>query len=115
MTDVVFFPLRVMRTVAGVTGSFWSPSGRHGKFVGEYRLERLMSQSGQLAAAGVFTGTLTDGDGSHVGTGSCRHTAPVTINADETTSEIRIGPVDMNLVGFLVNVDAMRIELPKGG
>ena len=50
-----------------VTGSFRSPTGRGGTFTGSYRLEHCSSTLGQLTAAGVFTGELTDADGSPIG------------------------------------------------
>jgi hypothetical protein len=96
---------------AVVTGTFRSPSGRAGTFTGTYRLERFVSQFGELAAAGVFTGVLTDTDGSHIGMGSRRHTAAVEVTASRTTLLARLGPVDVNLVGFLVTVAEMTLEV----
>ena len=101
---------RVATTVA-VTGSFRSPSGRVGTFTGCYRLERLVSRSGarsgEMAAAGVFTGELTDADGSRIGIGSRRQTAVVEFVASGASLDVRLGPLDVNLLGFLVRVDAM--------
>ena len=42
--------------LAVATGSFASASGGTGVYTGTYRLERFVSQFGQLAAAGVFAG-----------------------------------------------------------
>ncbi len=100
-----------LATVPAVTGSLYSPRGRVGCFTGSYRLERFVSQRGQLAAAGVFTGKLTDADGSHIGIGSRRLTATVQVAVNETALEIRLGPLDVNLLGFRVTVDKLTMDL----
>jgi hypothetical protein len=96
---------------AVATGTFPSPSGRAGTFTGTYRLERFVSQFGQLAAAGVFTGELTDSDGSHIGMGSRRNTAAVEVIATRTTLLARLGPVDVNLLGFIVTVAELTLDV----
>jgi hypothetical protein len=98
---------------AVATGTFHSPSGRAGTFTGTYRLERFVSQFGQLAAAGVFTGELTDSDGSHIGMSSRRHTAAVEVIATRTTLLARLGPVDVNLLGFMVTVAELTLEVDR--
>ena len=102
-------------TTTDVVGTFQAPSGGLGLFTGTYRLERLLDEHGQLAAAGVFTGTLHDAAGDPVGTGSRRLTCAAVVSADATVYEVRLGPVDVNLLGLMVAVDefgvAMRREL----
>lgn len=104
-----------LATTVAVTGSFRSPSGRAGTFTGCYRLERIVSRSGarsgEMAAAGVFTGELTDADGSRIGIGSRRQTAAVEFVANGPTLDVRLGPLDVNLLGFLVRVHAMDIAV----
>ena len=89
-----------------VTGRFACPAGGEGVFTGTYRLERLVDQYGQLAAAGVFTGELTDAGGRRIGLASRRHTAAVEVAGTTGGQVLRLGPVDVNLHGFLVAVDA---------
>ena len=100
---------------AELVGTFQAPSGGRGRFTGTYRLERLLDEHGQLAAAGVFTGALHEADGSHVGTGSRRLTCAAVVDPGETAYEVRLGPVDVNLLGFMVSMSefsiAMRREL----
>lgn len=100
---------------AELVGTFQAPSGGRGRFTGTYRLERLLDEHGQLAAAGVFTGALHEADGSHVGTGSRRLTCAAVVDPDETAYEVQLGPVDVNLLGFMVSMSefsiAMRREL----
>jgi hypothetical protein len=96
---------------AVATGTFRSPSGPAGTFTGTYRLERFVSQFGELAAAGVFTGDLTDTDGNHIGMGSRRHTAAVEVIATRTTLLACLGPVDVNLLGFPVTIAELTLDV----
>jgi hypothetical protein len=122
MTVIPFFTRRAKRPEPGTglplpanvvaTGTFRSPSGRAGAFTGTHRLERFVSQFGQLAAAGIFTGELTDSDGSHIGIGSRRHTAAVEVIATRTTLLARLGPVDVNLHGIIVTIAELSLDGP---
>lgn len=94
-----------------VTGRFASPGGGQGVFAGTYRLERLLDQYGQLAAAGVFTGELTDAGGERIGLASRRHTAAVEVVDASSGRSVGLGPVDVNLLGFLVTVDAFAVPV----
>lgn len=98
---------------AVVTGSFQSPSGRTGTFEGTYRLERFVSQFCQLAAAGVFTGELLDAGGGHIGFGSRRHTGAVEVVAGPTTLLAHLGPVDVNVLGFLVTMPELTVHVEQ--
>ena len=93
------------RGAAIATGAFAAPSGSRGTFTGTYRVERLLDQFGQTAAAGVFTGELADADGRRVGVGSRRHTAAVEPVPGTGGGEVTMGPLDVNLLGFLVRMD----------
>lgn len=101
------------RADAAVSGEFGSPSGRTGRFTGAYRLERFVTQFGHLAAAGVFTGELTEADGTPVGVGSRRHTAAVELVAGPGALVARIGPLDVNLLGLLVGVDEFEMQVRR--
>lgn len=100
-----------LATVADVKGSFSSPSGRAGTFTGCYRLERFVARSGAMAAAGVFTGELTDADGSRIGVGSRRQTAAIDVVANGPSLVVRLGPLDVNLLGFLVSMRTVSMEV----
>ena len=100
------------RTTA-VTGTFWSPQGPAGTFTGTYRLERLLDQYGHAAAAGVFTGELLGARGEHLGVASRRHTAAADLDTAVHAFTARIGPVDVNLLGFLVTVDEFTVSVPR--
>ena len=100
------------RTVA-VTGTFWSPQGPAGTFTGTYRLERLLDQYGQTAAAGVFPGELVGAGGEHLGMASRRHTAAAELDPTVDAYLARVGPVDVNLLGFLVTVAEFTVAVPR--
>jgi hypothetical protein len=101
------------RSVA-VTGTFAAPSGCAGTFRGSYRLERLVSEHGQTAAAGVFAGQLLDADETVVGVGSRRHTAAVVVAARRSSLIAQLGPVEVNVIGFPVLMAALEVTLPRG-
>jgi hypothetical protein len=96
-----------------VMGTFWSPQGPAGTFTGTYRLERLLDQYGQTAAAGVFTGELVGAGGEHLGMASRRNTAAAGLETEVDAFVARIGPVDVNLLGFLVTVDEFTVAVPR--
>ena len=98
---------------AAVAGAFWSPQGPAGTFTGTYRLERLLDQYGQTAAAGVFTGELVGAGGEHLGVASRRHTAAADLDPTVDAFLARVGPVDVNLLGFLVTVDEFTVSVPR--
>jgi hypothetical protein len=99
---------------AEVTGRFASPSGRTGAFRGAYRLDRFVTQFGQLAASGVFTGVLTDADGARIGFGSRHHTVAVELVVDQAAVSATIGPLEVNLLGFAVAVDEFTMPVRRG-
>lgn len=98
------------RAVTPVTGSLNSPSGRTGTFAGSFRMERFTSPAGEPAVSGVFTGELRDADGSHIGVGSRRHTATVEVIPTGAGLVVRLVPVDIEMLGLNVAVDAAVID-----
>lgn len=103
----------VTSRTARVTGTFWSPQGPAGRFSGTYRLERLVDQYGLTAAAGVFTGELVGAGGEHLGMASRRHTAAAELDTQVDQYLAQVGPVDVNLLGFLVTVDEFTVAVPR--
>lgn len=100
-------------TASTVSGTFTDPNGCAGTFEGSYRLERLVSDHGQTAAAGVFAGDLLDADHRVIGTGSRRHTAAVVIEPGAAGHVASLGPVEVNLIGFPVLVHPFSIALTR--
>lgn len=98
-------------TALPVAGSFGSPSGSGGTFVGSYRLEHCTSQFGQLAAAGVFTGELVDSRGARLGVGARRTTVACQAHRTQDGLEVQVGPVDVNLLGLLVTIGEFSVDV----
>jgi len=93
-----------------IHGTFPSPSGRVGTMTGCLRLDRFVVVSDRLCAAGVFAGQLLDADGTTIGWGSRRKTAPAEIVCGLRGATAVIGPVDVNLLGLTVSVLAFTID-----
>jgi len=94
-----------------IHGTFRSPRGRSGTMRGSLRLQRLSMTPEGACAEGVFTGELFDADGSRVGTGSRRQSAPAGIGGPEGSS-VTIGPLDIDLMGFVISVPAISVPAP---
>jgi len=98
-------------TKASIRGTFRAPSGKTGTMTGWLRLQRFVLVSDQLCAAGIFTGTLFDADGTPIGLGSRRHTAPAAVSNGGPDVTAVIGPVDVNLLGLTVTIEAFELAL----
>jgi hypothetical protein len=104
-------PLVPGRGMARIQGSFRSPRGGAGTMTGWLRLGGFVVVSGQLCAAGVFTGELLDADGTTIGVGSRRRTAPVEIARTDEGITALVGPVEVDLLGLTVTVPAFAVEI----
>ncbi len=104
-------PVLALIRKAAIRGTFRAPSGRTGRMTGWLRLRRFVLVSDQLCAAGIFTGTLFDADGTPIGLGSRRHTAPAAVSNGGPEVTAVIGPVDVNLLGLTVTIEAFELAL----
>lgn len=95
---------------AAVRGTFRSPRGKVGTMTGWLRLDRFVVTAEGLHAAGVFTGELTDADGTLIAVGSCRKTVPAAISRAERGIVATIGPVDVELLGLVVTISPFSVE-----
>jgi hypothetical protein len=96
---------------AAVTGSSWSPIGSAAAFTGEYRLEGFRWGPGKLLADGIFTGELVDTDGRRIAAGSRRHSARVGLVSTPELFQAALGPLAVDIMGFVVAVDEFRVDL----
>ena len=103
-------PLLPPNRESRIHGSFPSPSGSVGTMTGFLRLDRFVVVSDRLCAAGVFAGQLLDADGTTIGWGSRRKTAPARIVRGPRGVTAVIGPVDVDLLGMTVSVPAFTID-----
>jgi len=74
------------------------------------RLDRFIVVYGRLCVAGVFAGELLDADGTTIGWGSRRKTAPAEIVRGRRGATAVIGPVDVDLLGLTVSVPAFTLD-----
>lgn len=101
------------RTTAAATGSFPSPRGGRGTFAGTYRIGSVVSFGAQLAVTGVVSGALRGADGAHIGVASRRCTGVVRVVEDLSGPQLVVGPLETDLLGFVVSIDAFGVELPS--
>ena len=116
MTVIAFRPRVAQvpdaRTVEhpAVTGRFRSPRGRSGVMTGFLRVQRLVLAPRGALLTGVFTGQLRDADASLIGVDSRRVTAPVDLVHDDDGYIPVVRPLQLDLMGIMVDVDAVRID-----
>ena len=92
-----------------ISGTFPSPSGRSGTMTGWLRVERLRLDRNHSSVDGVFTGELFDADGQRIGSCSRRQSAPAR-TGESDDGPVTVGPVDVDLMGLLVSVPAVRVS-----
>jgi hypothetical protein len=100
--------------VIGIVGSFVDARGQAGRFTGSCRVERLLVLSEQLAASAWVSGRLVDAHGVTIGIGTRRLTAAVDATVSPHSFRLGFGPLTVNLLGFLVDLDEATIDLPLG-
>lgn len=81
---------------------------------GSFRLERFVPTADGPRAEGVFVGELFDSDGALIGVGSRRQSAPASIHGARGTAAT-IGPVDVDVMGFVVRIDAVDVATDATG
>lgn len=89
---------------AQISGTFTSPTGRVGRMTGQARVRQIRVDEEKVHAYVVFTGQLCDADGSAIGTGSRRATAPAATAEGPHGRAAVIGPVEVDLLGLAVSV-----------
>lgn len=73
----------------------------------------MTSFQGELVAVGEISGALRNGDGNYLGLGGRRCAAAVRVSRDPHALELVVGPLEIDLLGFLVAVDELVGELPE--
>lgn len=90
-----------------------------GAFAGAFTITEFAAHNDQVMAVGTIDGTLTDATGNSVGTVSGLPAAfPVTAaQATCTILDLNIGPVDLNVLGVVVHLNAIHLNVgaePRG-
>jgi hypothetical protein len=74
------------------------------------RLDQFILVADRLCASGVFAGELLDADGTSIGWGSRRKACPAEIVRGLHEVTALIGPVDVDLMGMTVSIDAFTVH-----
>lgn len=99
-----------------VTGTFTNADGT-GTFAGKFTPQKFTVVSGTLQATGLLTGTLTDANGTTLGTVSRTVTIPVnTTDAANAVAgcgilNLVLGPLNLNLLGLVVTLNQVHLTI----
>ena len=105
---------------APVTGSFTDDSGAAGVFAGTFAPTGFEAVGDEVVATGNLTGTLTDATGTEVGTVDQAISTPIdrSASADAVTAaascqilDLRLQPLDLNLLGLKVHLDTVHLNI----
>lgn len=92
------------------TGAFRSPRGRAGTMQGHLRLQRLVVVPRGVFVTGVFTGELSEPDGTVIGVDSRRCTVAADLRRDEHGLRAVVRPMRLDLMGIVVDVPPFAVE-----
>jgi hypothetical protein len=104
-----------------VTGTFTNAAGT-GTFAGTFAPRKFSLVNGVLEATGLLKGTLTDANGTQLGTVSQTATMPVDIKAPAGTKaaaapaacgilDLTLGPLNLNLLGLVVTLNQVHLNI----
>jgi hypothetical protein len=99
------------------TGTFKNADGT-GTFAGTFTPQRFSVVNGVLEATGLLKGTLTDANGTKLGTVSQTATIPVNTNATANAApaacnilNLTLGPLNLNLLGLVVTLNQVHLTI----
>jgi hypothetical protein len=107
-----------------VTGTFTNAAGK-GTFAGTFAPQKFSVVNGKLMATGLLKGTMTDANGTKLGTVS--QTATIPVNTGATTGgakanatnqvlacnvlDLVLGPLNLNLLGLVVTLNQVHLNI----
>jgi hypothetical protein len=98
-----------------VTGTFKNADGT-GNFAGTFTPQKFAVTNGVLEATGLLKGTLTDANGTKLGTVS--QTATVPVNTKDAAADpgcnvlnLTLGPLNLNLLGLVVTLNQVHLTI----
>jgi hypothetical protein len=90
-----------------VSSASTSPNG----FTGNLTVSRIANSAGQLVASGTLTGTVTDGLSGATSTVSQPVSAAVAATGSCTILDLTLGPLHLNLLGLVVDLNAVHLTI----
>jgi hypothetical protein len=100
-----------------VTGTFTNADGT-GTFAGTFIPQKFSVVNGVLEATGLLKGTLTDANGTKLGTVSQTATIPVNTKATAAAApaacqilDLVLGPLNLNLLGLVVTLNQVHLNI----
>jgi hypothetical protein len=97
-----------------VQGTFQNADGT-GTFAGTFTPSKFSVVNGVLEATGLLKGTLTDANGTTLGTVSQTVTIPVNIKASDPPAcqilDLVLGPLNLNLLGLVVTLNQVHLNI----
>ena len=95
-----------------VTGTFEDALGGTGTFTGTYTIQRVVTQSGELAARATISGTATDSAGNVVATATNQPvTVPLQVTGTCQILHLELGPLDLDLLGLVIHLDQVVLDI----
>jgi hypothetical protein len=98
-----------------VAGTFKNADGT-GNFAGTFTPQKFTVTNGVLEATGLLKGTLTDANGTKLGTVS--QTATVPVNTKDAAADpgcnilnLTLGPLNLNLLGLVVTLNQVHLTI----
>jgi hypothetical protein len=100
---------------SAVTGTFTNADGA-GTFAGTFTPQSFSVVNGVLEATGLLKGTLTEANGTQLGTVSQTDTIPVDTKAAATPAacgilDLTLGPLNLNLLGLVVTLNQVHLTI----
>jgi hypothetical protein len=104
-----------------VTGTFTNAHGT-GTFAGTFTPQKFSVVNGVLEATGLLKGTLTDANGTRLGTVSQTATIPVNTGTPAANAaaaapaacnilDLTLGPLNLNLLGLVVTLNQVHLVI----
>jgi hypothetical protein len=100
-----------------VTGTFTNAAGQ-GTFAGTFTPKKFHVVNGVLEATGLLKGTLTDANGTQLGTVSRTATIPVNTSTNAAAApaacqvlDLVLGPLNLNLLGLVVTLNQVHLNI----
>ena len=102
---------RTSPLTASLTGTLTDALGGTGSFVGTYAVNRFTTEAGRLATRGALSGVLIDSEKLIVGEVTQWLTTAVTASGTCQVLHLKLGPLDMDLLGLRVHLDQVGLDI----